>query len=186
MKSKFNASNIAVIVVALFFLGVSLFIQPFSKLTFTSDAAYPILISVLCLIFAIWIVIEERHKKKAAEAQAKNAQTDKASPIDTAQPDPEAQKSPEETDKAEAQDEDTSTGALNRDVLVIIGLMVIYAVLLMTVGYIISTLVFTALAIAYLHNEGAKHGLKVGVLVGFIATFLIVLVFKYGFSVILP
>ncbi|MEG1541432.1 MAG: tripartite tricarboxylate transporter TctB family protein [Oscillospiraceae bacterium] len=169
MRIKFKASSVIVILVALFFLGVSLFIQPLSKLSFTSDAAYPLLISSLCLIFAIWVIIEEHNKKKAANAQANSPQEgeNEASPLPP--------KSEEEPSKA-----------LNRDVLVIIGLMVVYAVLLLLTGYIISTLVFTALAIAYLHNEGAKKGIKLGVLVGFIATFLIVLVFKYGFSVILP
>lgn len=69
-----------------------------------------------------------------------------------------------------------------RDVLVIIALLAVYAVAMYFLGYIISTLIFTTAAISYLHG----HNIKMGLLVGFISTFLIVLVFKYGFNVILP
>lgn len=71
---------------------------------------------------------------------------------------------------------------LDRDVVVLIGLMALYGVLLYLIGYILSTLVFTVLAVGYLHERNWKQGL----LIGFISTFMIVLVFKYGFSVILP
>lgn len=71
---------------------------------------------------------------------------------------------------------------MKKDVLVIIALMAVYAVTMYFLGYIISTLIFTTAAISYLHG----HNIKLGLLVGFISTFLIVLVFKYGFNVILP
>ena len=70
----------------------------------------------------------------------------------------------------------------DKDVLVMIGLLVLYIVLIFLVHYIIATLVFTTLAVLYLSGRDWKTSL----LVGFIATMMIVLVFKYGFSVILP
>ena len=60
--------------------------------------------------------------------------------------------------------------------------MLLYGTLMYFIGYILSTLAFSILSITYLENGKFKTGL----LVGFISTFLIVLVFKYGFSVILP
>lgn len=84
-------------------------------------------------------------------------------------------------DGGEAESGD-DTKVLDRDVVVLIALMALYGVLLFLIGYILSTLVFTVLAIGYLHESDWKTGL----LVGFISTFMIVLVFKYGFSVILP
>ncbi len=72
---------------------------------------------------------------------------------------------------------------LGKDVVVMMGLLVLYAVLIFTVHYIIATLVFTTAATFYLSG---KKDWKTSFLVGFIATMMIVLVFKYGFSVILP
>ena len=70
----------------------------------------------------------------------------------------------------------------NKDVMVMMGFLVMYIVLIFLVHYIIATLVFTTLSILYLSGKDWKTSL----LVGFIATMMIVLVFKYGFSVILP
>ncbi len=77
---------------------------------------------------------------------------------------------------------DEGGGVFNKDVMVMIGLLILYIVLIFLVHYIIATLVFTTLAILYLSGRDWKTSL----LVGFIATMMIVLVFKYGFSVILP
>ncbi len=77
---------------------------------------------------------------------------------------------------------DENGGVFNKDVMVMIGLLILYIVLIFLVHYIIATLVFTTLAILYLSGRDWKTSL----LVGFIATMMIVLVFKYGFSVILP
>lgn len=75
-----------------------------------------------------------------------------------------------------------SVGVFNKDVLVMMGFLLLYIVLIFLVHYIIATLVFTTLAVLYLSGKDWKTSL----LVGFIATMMIVLVFKYGFSVILP
>ena len=74
------------------------------------------------------------------------------------------------------------TSVFNKDVLVMMGLLILYIVLIFLVHYIIATLVFTTLAVLYLSAKEWKTSL----MVGFIATMMIVLVFKYGFSVILP
>jgi hypothetical protein len=84
----------------------------------------------------------------------------------------------EHPDALEAED----VPPFNKDVVVMMGLLVLYAVLIFTVHYIIATLVFTTCAILYLSGKDWKTSL----LVGFISTMMIVLVFKYGFSVILP
>lgn len=70
----------------------------------------------------------------------------------------------------------------NKDVLIMISFLAMYAVLIFLVHYIIATLVFTTLSVLYLSGKDWKTS----ALVGFIATMMIVLVFKYGFSVILP
>ena len=87
-------------------------------------------------------------------------------------------KKPAPTDKEKA----AEPKVLDRDVLIVVGMMVVYGVLLVLFGYIISTLVFSIVSIGYLY----KHNWRAGLLIGFIATFMVVLVFKYGFNVILP
>ena len=82
---------------------------------------------------------------------------------------------------SEAEKQETPK-VLSRDVLIVIAMMAVYGVLLLLCGYIISTLVFSICAIGYLY----KHNFRAGLLIGFIATFMVVLVFKYGFNVILP
>ncbi len=145
MKNRVKASEMAVVIISLLFLAASLTIAPLSELTISSDAAYPIFISVLCVVFAVWIVVEERKKKNAAA-------------------------------------ENTQEKFLNKDVMVLIGVMALYALLLFLLGYVLSTLIFTVLSTTYLY----KRNWRMGLVVGFISTFMIVLVFKYGFNVILP
>ncbi|HAB94961.1 MAG TPA: hypothetical protein DCF49_09480 [Lachnospiraceae bacterium] len=84
--------------------------------------------------------------------------------------------------KKNGQKAEEGDSVFDKDVVVMIGLLVLYIVLIFLVHYIIATLVFTTLAILYLSGRDWKTSL----LVGFIATMMIVLVFKYGFSVILP
>lgn len=71
---------------------------------------------------------------------------------------------------------------LHPDILVMILLILLYAVSILILHYVLATLLFTVLSIAYLERKNWKTGL----LVGFISTFWIVLVFKYLFRVILP
>ena len=129
------------------FIAAALSISPLSKLSVTSDAAYPLFVGILSIAFSLIIIFEDM-KKRPDEA---------------------------------AQDGDEGK-VFTKDVLVIIGLMLLYGTLMYFIGYILSTLAFSILSITYLENGKFKTGL----LVGFISTFLIVLVFKYGFSVILP
>ena len=84
--------------------------------------------------------------------------------------------------RAEGADQDNAPFVLNRDVVVMIGLLLVYIVGVLVIHYILATLLFTVLSITYLGSRDWKRGL----LVGFIATFWIVLIFKYCFSVILP
>jgi hypothetical protein len=91
-------------------------------------------------------------------------------------------KSNAERKKNGAAADDEQESVFNKDVMVMIGLLFLYAVLIFLVHYIIATLIFTTLSVLYLSGRDWKTS----ALVGFIATMMIVLVFKYGFSVILP
>lgn len=70
----------------------------------------------------------------------------------------------------------------NKDVMVMMGFCILYIILIFTIHYILATLIFSCLAILYLTGKQWKTSL----MVGFICTMMIVLVFKYVFSVILP
>lgn len=159
MKIRQTGVYITVILLAAVFLILAFTITPLSEITLTSDAAYPIFIAGMCALFAIWIVVSEERKRKRDTQPP--AQTQESAQYDAAVPE---------------------NRILTTDALVLIGLIVLYGVLLMLAGYIIATLAFTVGSIYYLQRRDFKTGL----LVGFISTFLIVLVFKYGFSVILP
>lgn len=141
-KSRLS-THIVILAVAAAFIALALGISPLSELKISSDAAYPLLIAVLSLGFALWIIVDDRRK---------------------------------------VQEKGEDVKVFDKDVFVTIGIMALYALLLFFVGYIISTLVFTTVSIWYLYKRQAK----IGLLVGFIATFMVVSVFKYGFSVILP
>ena len=91
-------------------------------------------------------------------------------------------KSNAERKKSGAVPGENQESVFNKDVMVMIGFLIMYAVLIFLVHYIIATLVFTTLSVLYLSGRDWKTSC----LVGFIATMMIVLVFKYGFSVILP
>lgn len=91
-------------------------------------------------------------------------------------------KSNAERKKSGAVPDEDQESVFNKDVMVMIGFLIMYAVLIFLVHYIIATLVFTTLSVLYLSGRDWKTSC----LVGFIATMMIVLVFKYGFSVILP
>lgn len=149
MKKAVSPAYIVVLVLALALLVAALTIAPFSKLSISSDSAYPILVSVIGVGLAIKIAVDDYKSKKPAASEAEK----------TAEP-----------------------KVLNKDVLIVIAMMAVYGVLLLLCGYIISTLVFSICAIGYLY----KNNFRAGLLIGFIATFMVVLVFKYGFNVILP
>ncbi len=89
--------------------------------------------------------------------------------------------SAERKKNGEAQYSDESS-VFDKDVMVMMGFLVVYIVLIFIVHYIIATLIFTTLSVLYLSGKDWKTS----ILVGFISTMMIVLVFKYGFSVILP
>lgn len=130
------------LVFSLALLCASLQITPLSELKLTSDGAYPVFVSALCVGFALWMVLENRGK--AAEEGEK--------PV------------------------------LHRDIAALLLLLALYVGALLLLHYILATLLFTVLAITYLE----RGNWRLGLLVGFISTFLIVLLFKYAFRVILP
>lgn len=78
--------------------------------------------------------------------------------------------------------EEAEERAASRDVLVVIGLLALYIVGILLVHYIPSTLIFLFLLVYYLR----RGDWKTAALISYISTFMIVLVFKYLFNVILP
>ena len=160
MKARQTGVYVAVIALAVIFLILAFTITPLSEITISSDSAYPILVAVLCTIFAIWIVVSEEKKRKNSNAKA----------------------SEESTADGDNHNAESEHKIFSTDVLVTMGMIALYGILLLLAGYIIATLIFTAGAVTYLY----KRDFKTGLLVGFISTFIIVLIFKYGFSVILP
>lgn len=141
MKKGERTFDLVLLALSLAFLAASLQITPLSQLSLESDGAYPIFISCLSLVIAVYILVSQR--KNGGEAK-------EGTPF-------------------------------HPDVLVMILLMALYFAAIMLVHYILATLLFTVLAITYLDRR-RWHGL----LIGFTATFWIVLIFKYFFRVILP
>lgn len=82
----------------------------------------------------------------------------------------------------EVQEKEYHKSVLNKDVMVIIGFMIFYLITIIFFHYTIATLLFVFLTIYYLKDREWKTA----ALVAFISTFMILLVFKYLFSVILP
>lgn len=71
---------------------------------------------------------------------------------------------------------------LNREVLTFIALMLLYLLAIRFLHYTIGTLLFIFCSILYLKKEGWK----LSFLISFISTFMILLIFKHFFHVILP
>lgn len=165
MKARQTGVYITVLALSAIFLALALTVMPFSEITITSDAAYPILVASLSVVFAVWIVISEERKRR--NSAKKNGET---------------QDGAEDASGEQAEEEESGGRIFTCTAVILMAMIAIYGILLMFVGYIVATLVFTVLAVTILH----KRQFKIGLLVGFISTFLIVLVFKYGFSVILP
>lgn len=70
----------------------------------------------------------------------------------------------------------------NRDVLLFIGIMVAYVLCMMWIGYTLSTLLFTLCGIGFLERRHWQTTL----FAAFVSTFLILLIFKRLFGVIMP
>jgi len=69
-----------------------------------------------------------------------------------------------------------------KEMLRFMGLLLLYYVLMLYFHYTLSTLLFTFFAIWFL----ARQGWKTSLLVSYVSTFIILLVFKYVFSVVMP
>ena len=61
-------------------------------------------------------------------------------------------------------------------------MLVLYVVGIILVHYVLATLLFLFAALFYLRRESWRHAL----MIAYISTFMILLVFKYFFSVIMP
>lgn len=85
-------------------------------------------------------------------------------------------------EKAHAKPDTSLPPVFNKDVMVMIAFCILYIILIFTIHYILATLIFACASILYLTGKQWKTSL----MVGFISTMMIVLVFKYIFSVILP
>ena len=150
MKRGERAFSLVLLVLSAAVLLASLRIAPLSKLTLTSDGAYPILVSCLSLAFALAVFLETGKRRDDTEGADGRA--------------------------------DAEERVFHPDVVVMLLLMAAYLAAILTIHYILATLLFSVLSISYLRGWRWRSGL----LIGFTATFWIVLVFKYFFSVILP
>jgi len=135
----------ALFALSILFMVGSAGITPMAKLHITSPGAYPLFVSLLCLL----------------SAGAVTADTLKAQP-----------------DENDAPDWPLFSG----EMLCFMALMFLYCISMNYCHYTLSTLLFTLLGTYFLNREGWKTSL----LVSYVSTFLILLVFKHAFSVIMP
>lgn len=152
MKKGEMVFNWILVVLAVLFVIAAVQITPFSKMTASSEGFYPTLIAFFSLFLAIGNIIKAYSDRR--KLRKANQKSD---------------------------DSDGPT-VFNKDVMVMMGLCILYIILIFTIHYILATLVFACLSILYLTGRQWKTSL----MIGFISTMMIVLVFKYIFSVILP
>lgn len=131
---------------SLIILSIFAFFQSFkissNELTPTSPGAFPLFISVLLLIFSVWIFIEGS-KKDVSTSQDK---------------------------------------IFTKEIIFLVILLILYSLLLETIGFEIATLVFLFLAISYLSKKNIIRNL----LISLLTVGIIIFVFKTVFKVILP
>lgn len=131
---------------SLIILSIFAFFQSFkisgNELTPTSPGAFPLFISVLLLIFSVWIFIEGSRK-----------------------------------DVSTSQDK-----IFTKEIIFLVILLILYSLLLETIGFEIATLVFLFLAISYLSKKNIIRNL----LISLLTVGIIIFVFKTVFKVILP
>ena len=119
----------------------SLLIEPMNKLTVTSPAGYPILISALCLLLAFVVSLKTENNPAAEERTIFD-------PV----------------------------------IVNFFVMLTLYVVGIMFIHYTLATLIFLFAAMASLSRKDWRRA----ILISYIGTFMILLVFKYLFSVILP
>lgn len=77
---------------------------------------------------------------------------------------------------------DTTKKVFDPVIVAFIIMLLLYVVGIIYIHYVAATLLFLFVAIFYLKRDNWKHA----VLISYISTFMILLVFKYLFSVIMP
>ena len=142
--------NFAVItlLVSLALLAGSLLIVPMEELSITSPGGYPILISVLCVIFAILSMVETVRTKE----------------------------------RKKVLDDGETFRVFDPVIVVFLIMLALYVLAIIYLHYAIATLLFLFAAICYLKRGDWRQA----ILIAYISTFTIMLVFKYMFSVIMP
>lgn len=138
MERKIEVSLIALSVFAVF---QSIKISGY-ELTPTSPGAFPLFISVLLLIFSVWIFVEGGKKDG-------NASKDKI---------------------------------FTKEIIGIVILLILYSLLLESIGFEIATFGFLFLSISYLSKKNTIRNL----LISLLTVGIIIFVFKTVFKVILP
>lgn len=138
MERKIEMSLIILSVFAIF---QSLKISE-NELTTTSPGAFPLFISVLLLVFSIWIFIEGSKKDK-------NSSKDKI---------------------------------FTKEIIFIIILLILYSLLLESIGFEIATFGFLFFSISYLSKKNIIRNL----LISLLTVGIIIFVFKTVFKVVLP
>ena len=133
--------EVSLIILSVFAIFQSLKISG-NELTTTSPGAFPIFISVLLLVFSIWIFIEGRKKDE-------NPSKDKI---------------------------------FTKEIISTIILLILYSLLLESIGFEIATFGFLFLSISYLSKKNTIRNL----LISLLTVGIIIFVFKTVFKVILP
>lgn len=166
MKGAVRFSLFWTILALVFFAG-SFFLVPPGELTMTSPAGYPLFISALCLGFSVLVLVKtlrEGRKGQAAGGPGSEPESQAAG--------------------GHGREPEAGPGKQVFDPVVVrlMILLVLYVAAIPVVHYTVATLMFLLAALCYLRKGRWKNAL----MISYISTFMILLVFKYLFSVILP
>ncbi len=166
MKGAVRFSLFWTILALVFFAG-SFFLVPPGELTMTSPAGYPLFISALCLGFSVLVLVKTLREGRKGQAAGGHGS------------EPESQAA-----GGHGREPEAGPGKQVFDPVVVrlMILLVLYVAAIPVVHYTAATLMFLLAALCYLRKGRWKNAL----MISYISTFMILLVFKYLFSVILP
>lgn len=145
MKRQELFACAVIIALSLLFMAGAAKISAGSKLEVTSPGAYPLFVSCLCLLCALWVTISTLKKKQEEHR-------------------------------------DCEWPLFSCDLLCFVGIIFLYFLGIQFMHYTVATLLFLSLGIWFL----AKRDWKKSLLIAFVCTFWILLIFKYALSVIMP
>ena len=178
MKGAVRFSLFWTILALLFFAG-SFFLVPPGELTMISPAGYPLFISALCLGFSVLVLVKTRREGRKGQAAGGAGSEPEEQTAGGHGSEPESQAA-----GGHGREPEAGPGKQVFDPVVVrlMILLVLYVAAIPVVHYTAATLMFLLAALCYLRKGRWKNAL----MISYISTFMILLVFKYLFSVILP